>query len=147
PGSPGVPAALAEKTFTIPFNDVRALERLCAEKGGEIACLIVEPVAGNMGTVPPAAGWLEAVRAITQCHGILFICDEVMTGFRLALGGAQERFSVGADLVTMGKILGGGLPAAAYGGPAHLMDQLAPDGPVYQAGTLSGNPLAMSAGI
>ena len=147
PGSPGVPAAIAEKTFTVPYNDAAALERLCAERGSGIACLIAEPVAGNMGCVPPQAGWLARVREITARHGILFICDEVMTGFRLALGGAQERFGFTADLVTMGKILGGGLPAAAYGGAARIMDQLAPDGPVYQAGTLSGNPLAMSAGL
>jgi len=147
PGSPGVPAALAAKTFTIPWNDAGALERLCRERGAEIACVIAEPVAGNMGCVPPGPGWLAAIRETTARHGILFICDEVMTGFRVALGGAQERFGITADLVTMGKILGGGLPAAAYGGPAFIMDQLAPDGPVYQAGTLSGNPLAMSAGI
>ncbi|PYT07218.1 MAG: aspartate aminotransferase family protein [Acidobacteria bacterium] len=146
-GSPGVPEALAALTLTIPFNDAGAFEKICENKRGEIACVILEAVAGNMGVIPPARGWLEAIRELSTRHGILFICDEVMTGFRVAFGGAQERYGFTADLVTMGKILGGGLPVGAYGGRSDIMDQLAPDGPVYQAGTLSGNPLAMRAGI
>ena len=147
PGSPGVPAALAALTHVIPFNDAAALERLLDERSGEIACLILEPVAGNMGVVAPAPGYLEAVREITRRHGVLLIVDEVMTGFRVHRGGAQALYGVHGDLACFGKIIGGGLPVGAYGGRADLMERIAPAGPVYQAGTLSGNPLAMRAGI
>jgi len=147
PGAPGVPVEVAALTRSIPFNDAGALETLCAREGDRIACVILEPVAGNMGVVPPGPGYLETVRALTRRHGIVWICDEVMTGFRVAYGGACERYRLEPDLVTLGKIVGGGLPAAAYGGGAGLMSHLAPDGPVYQAGTLSGNPLAMRAGL
>ncbi len=147
PGSPGVPPALAALTATIPFNDAAALERLLAERGSEIAALIVEPIAGNMGVVPPAPGWLPAVRDLTRRHGVLLIFDEVMTGFRVAPGGAQELYGIEPDLSCFGKVIGGGLPVGAYGGRADVMGRIAPDGPVYQAGTLSGNPLAMRAGI
>ncbi len=147
PGSPGVPPDLASLTLTIPFNDVEALERALAEHGSGIACLIVEPVAGNMGVVPPKPGWLQAARDLTRKHGVLLILDEVMTGFRVAAGGAQALYGVTPDLSCFGKVIGGGLPVGAYGGRADLMDRIAPAGPVYQAGTLSGNPLAMRAGI
>ncbi|HET9482250.1 MAG TPA: glutamate-1-semialdehyde 2,1-aminomutase [Candidatus Polarisedimenticolia bacterium] len=147
PGSPGVPEAVAAQTLTIPFNDAGALENLLREKGDQVACVIVEPVAGNMGVVAPEPGYLQAIRDLTQRHGVLMILDEVMTGFRVALGGAQERYGVRPDLTTLGKIIGGGLPVGAYGGRADLMRQVAPTGPIYQAGTLSGNPLAMAAGI
>ncbi len=147
PGSPGVPPDLAALTHTIPFNDTGALEALLARRGTEIAALIVEPVAGNMGVVPPTAVWLRALREITRQHGVLLILDEVMTGFRVAPGGAQTLYDVAPDLSCFGKVIGGGLPVGAYGGRADLMDQVAPAGPVYQAGTLSGNPLAMRAGI
>lgn len=147
PGSPGVPPALAALTFTVPYNDPASLDRLLAEKGKEIACVILEPVAGNMGLVPPAPGYLQAVRDITKKHGVVFIVDEVMTGFRLHRGGAQARLGVTGDLMCFGKVIGGGLPVGAYGGRAELMERIAPAGPVYQAGTLSGNPLAMRAGI
>ena len=125
----------------------RQLRRHFVEQGDRIACVIVEPVVGNMGCVPPVPGFLEGLRAITQRHGALLIFDEVMTGFRLAFGGAQERFNIKPDLTTIGKIVGGGLPIAAYGGRADIMSKVAPSGPIYQAGTLSGNPLAVSAGI
>src|SRR5205085_5847445 len=118
-----------------------------ANHGGEIACIIVEPVVGNMGCVPPVEGYLAFLREITEWNGALLIFDEVMTGFRLALGGAQQRFGITPDLTTLGKIIGGGLPVGAYGGPAHIMAMVAPLGPMYQAGTLSGNPLAMAAGL
>ncbi|HKQ62034.1 MAG TPA: glutamate-1-semialdehyde 2,1-aminomutase [Candidatus Polarisedimenticolaceae bacterium] len=147
PGSPGVPAALAALTHVVPFNDVAALERLLDERGSRIAALILEPIAGNMGVVPPAPGYLAAVRELTRRHGVLWILDEVMTGFRVHRGGAQGLYGLEPDLSCFGKVIGGGLPAAAYGGRAELMAQLAPTGPVYQAGTLSGNPLAMRAGI
>jgi glutamate-1-semialdehyde 2,1-aminomutase len=146
PDSPGVPAALAEKTLTIPFNDAQALEDVFAANP-EIAAVIIEPVVGNMGCVPPLAGFLEKVREITRAHGALLIFDEVMTGFRLARGGAQELFGVTPDITTLGKIIGGGLPVGAYGGSRELMNHIAPVGPIYQAGTLSGNPLAMTAGL
>ncbi|MDX6610858.1 MAG: glutamate-semialdehyde -aminomutase [Blastocatellia bacterium] len=146
PDSPGVPAALAEKTLTIPFNDVQALESVFAANA-EIAAVIIEPVVGNMGCVPPAAGFLEKVREVTRAHGALLIFDEVMTGFRLSRGGAQELFGVTPDITTLGKIIGGGLPVGAYGGSRDLMNHIAPVGPIYQAGTLSGNPLAMTAGL
>jgi glutamate-1-semialdehyde 2,1-aminomutase len=147
PTSPGVPAALAELTFNLPYNDLAAVRELCERHGRDIAALFVEPAAGNMGVVPPAPGFLEGLREVTGRHGILLVFDEVITGFRVAYGGAQARFKVRPDLTVFGKIIGGGLPVGAYGGPERIMNQLAPDGPVYQAGTLSGNPLAMSAGL
>jgi glutamate-1-semialdehyde 2,1-aminomutase len=147
PGSPGVPEAVASQTLTVPFNDAEALERVFGERGREIACLILEPVAGNMGVVAPEPGYLKAAREITRRHGALLILDEVMTGFRVALGGAQERYGATADITTLGKVIGGGLPVGAYGGRADLMRKISPEGPIYQAGTLSGNPLAMAAGI
>ena len=146
-GSPGVPQALAGKTLVVAYNDVPALEAAFRARPGEIAAFIVEPIAANMGVVPPAPGYLEAAREITRRHGALLIFDEVITGFRVAFGGAQELFGIAPDLTCLGKIIGAGLPVGAYGGRADLMALVAPDGPVYQAGTLSGNPLAMSAGI
>ncbi|MGK2940705.1 MAG: glutamate-1-semialdehyde 2,1-aminomutase [Immundisolibacter sp.] len=147
PSSPGVPSELAALTLTAPYNDLRAVEVLFADRGAEIAAVIVEPVAGNMGCVLPRPGFLEGLRQLCTAHGAVLIFDEVMTGFRVALGGAQARFGVTADLVTLGKVIGGGLPVGAYGGRADLMEQMAPAGPVYQAGTLSGNPLATAAGL
>ena len=147
PGTPGIPAAVAAQTLVVPYNDLDAFARLARERGSEIACVIVEPVAANMGVVPPKPGYLEGLREITARAGILLIFDEVITGFRVAPGGAQERYRVVPDLTTLGKILGGGLPIGAYGGREEFMDRIAPEGPVYQAGTLSGNPLAMRAGI
>lgn len=146
PDSPGVPAVLAENTITLPFNDTQALEQAFT-KHADIAAVIIEPVVGNMGCVPPRDGYLEAVRALTTKHGALLIFDEVMTGFRLARGGAQERYGIKPDLTTLGKIIGGGLPVGAYGGTREIMNHVAPAGPVYQAGTLSGNPLSMTAGL
>jgi len=146
-GSAGVPEEIAHWTLPLPFNDLAAVEAAFARHPDEIACIIVEPVVGNMGCVPPAAGYLEGLRRITAEKGSLLIFDEVMTGFRLALGGAQEIFGIDPDLTCLGKIIGGGLPCAAFGGKARMMDMLAPLGTVYQAGTLSGNPLAMAAGI
>ncbi len=147
PTSPGVPAALAEHTLTLPFNDLDACQAAFAELGGEIACVIVEPVAGNMNCVPPRAGFLEGLRTLCDTHGILLILDEVMTGFRVALGGAQALYGITPDLTTLGKVIGGGLPVAALGGRREVMEYLSPVGPVYQAGTLSGNPVAMAAGL
>ena len=147
PTSPGIPEAYAQKTLVLPFNDVDAVAEACQAQGDKIACLIVEPVMGNMGVVPPKPGFLEGLREITSKHGIILILDEVITGFRIAFGGAQERFGVDADMTLLGKIIGGGLPVGAYGGKAEIMDSIKPDGDVYQAGTLSGNPLAVSAGI
>jgi glutamate-1-semialdehyde 2,1-aminomutase len=147
PGSAGVPEEIAHLTLALPFNDIDALQAAFAKYKHQIACIIVEPVVGNAGTIPPADGYLEALRAITTLEGSLLIFDEVMTGFRLALGGAQELYRIQPDLTTLGKIVGGGLPCAAFGGRAEIMDMLAPLGSVYQAGTLSGNPLAMAAGI
>jgi glutamate-1-semialdehyde 2,1-aminomutase len=147
PGSPGVPAALAALTRTVPFNDVPALETVLRAHGTELACLILEPVAGNMGVVPPAPGYLEAARELTRAHGVVLIFDEVMTGFRVHRGGVQTLVGVEPDLSCFGKVIGGGLPVGAYGGREDLMERIAPSGPVYQAGTLSGNPLAMRAGI
>jgi len=147
PNSPGVPDALAALTLTVPFNDVEAVERIFASNGERIACIIVEPVVGNSGFIPPDPAFLPALRRIATAHGALLLFDEVMTGFRVAPGGAAERFGVTPDLTTLGKVIGGGLPVAAYGGRADLMQRVAPTGPVYQAGTLSGNPLAMAAGI
>tara|TARA_R110002049_G_scaffold124479_1_gene279941 strand:+ start:25313 stop:26593 length:1281 start_codon:yes stop_codon:yes gene_type:complete len=147
PSSPGVPADLAAHTLTLPFNDLDAVEKLFNECGDQIACIIVEPVAGNMNCVLPVEGFLQGLRSITQRYESLLIFDEVMTGFRVALGGAQEYFNVTPDLTTLGKIIGGGMPVGAFGGAKKVMDHLAPNGPVYQAGTLSGNPIAMTAGI
>ena len=147
PGSPGVPAQFTELTILAPFNDLTAVTQAFARWGREIACVIVEPVAGNMGFVPPEPGFLEGLRAECDRHGALLIFDEVMTGFRVAWGGAQIHYGVRPDLTCLGKVVGGGLPAAAYGGRADVMTQIAPEGPVYQAGTLSGNPLAMAAGL
>jgi glutamate-1-semialdehyde 2,1-aminomutase len=146
PGSPGVPEGTVADTLVVPFNDIAALERAVSGHGADLAAVIVEPVCGNMGTVAPQPGYLEALREITRGNGTVLVFDEVMTGFRLALGGAQERYGVTPDMTCLGKILGGGLPAAAYGGRADIMATVAPEGPVYQAGTLSGNPLAMAAG-
>ncbi|MGA2456804.1 MAG: glutamate-1-semialdehyde 2,1-aminomutase [Terriglobales bacterium] len=146
PGSAGVPEEFTQFTLALPYNDIGALETAFEKFKHQIACVIVEPVVGNMGCVPPARGYLEALRAITARDKALLIFDEVMTGFRLAYGGAQELYSVQPDLTTMGKIIGGGLPVGGYGGPSEIMDLVAPLGPVYQAGTLSGNPLAMAAG-
>ena len=147
PGSPGVPAAVVALTHVLPFNDPDALCRLLDERGHRIACVILEPVPGNMGVVPPQPGYLEAVRRLTTEAGTLLVLDEVMTGFRVHRAGAQGRYGVRPDLSCFGKVIGGGLPAAAYGGRADLMERMAPAGPVYQAGTLSGNPMAMRAGI
>jgi glutamate-1-semialdehyde 2,1-aminomutase len=147
PGSAGVPAETVMHTLALPYNDLAAVEAVFAARPEEIACVIVEPVVGNAGTIPPAEGYLAGLRALCTKYGSLLIVDEVMTGFRLSLGGAQQVYGVKPDLTTMGKILGGGLPVGAFGGRADVMDKLAPLGPVYQAGTLSGNPLAMAAGI
>ncbi len=147
PDSPGVPRAAAELTRTVAYNDADALRALFAAEGERIACVIIEPVVGNSGFIPPVPGFLESVRAITREYGALLIFDEVMTGFRVAAGGAQQRFGIDPDLTTLGKVIGGGLPVGAYGGRRALMERIAPAGPVYQAGTLSGNPLAMAAGI
>jgi glutamate-1-semialdehyde 2,1-aminomutase len=146
PDSPGVPQALARLTLAPPFNDRAALESAFAQHGQQIACVILEPIIGNSGYIPPAPGFLELVRQLTTTHGALLVFDEVMTGFRVAYGGAQQRFGITPDLTTLGKVIGGGLPVGAYGGRRELMEQVAPAGPVYQAGTLSGNPLAMAAG-
>ncbi len=146
PGSAGVPEEFTQFTLALPYNDPEALEQAFEKYKHQIACVIVEPVVGNMGCVPPARGYLEVLRAITLRNKALLIFDEVMTGFRLAFGGAQELYAVKPDLTTMGKIIGGGLPVGAYGGASEIMDMIAPLGPVYQAGTLSGNPLAMAAG-
>ena len=147
PDSAGVPAAVAASTTTLPFNDGPMLERCFAEAGREIACVIVEPVAGNMGCVPPAPGFLPMLRELCTRHGAVLVFDEVMTGFRVALGGAQALYGVVPDLTTLGKIVGGGMPVGAFGGRRDIMQKLAPLGPVYQAGTLSGNPVAMAAGL
>jgi glutamate-1-semialdehyde 2,1-aminomutase len=147
PGSAGVSAATAADTLIVPYNDRAAAEQVFAQHGERIACIIVEPVAGNVGVVPPADGYLAGLRELTRKHGALLIFDEVITGFRVAYGGAQELYGIAPDLTCLGKVVGGGLPAAAFGGRADLMDRLAPDGDVYQAGTLSGNPLALAAGL
>ena len=147
PGSAGVPAETAMHTLALPYNNLEAVKAAFAARPGEIACVIVEPVVGNAGTIAPAAEYLQGLRAITAQYGALLILDEVMTGFRLSLGGAQQVYGVRPDLTTLGKIIGGGLPCGAFGGRADVMEFLAPLGPVYQAGTLSGNPLAMAAGI
>jgi glutamate-1-semialdehyde 2,1-aminomutase len=147
PDSPGVPASTAQATLTVPYNDIDALRDLFVERGDEIAAVIIEPIAGNMGCVIPKPGYLQAVRELTRAYGSLLIFDEVMTGFRASLGGAQARFGIDPDLTTLGKVIGAGLPVGAYGGKREIMSLIAPEGPVYQAGTLSGNPLAMAAGI
>ena len=147
PNSPGVPESVARHTLVLPFNDAEAVRAAFAQYGDQIAAVIMEPVAGNMGCIPPLPGFLEAVRQITADAGALLIFDEVMTGFRIARGGAQALYGVSADLVTLGKVIGGGLPVGAFGGRAEVMDHIAPVGPVYQAGTLSGNPLATTAGL
>jgi len=146
-GSPGIPAAFAARTLSLPYNDPDTMRAVMQTKGDQIAAVIVEPVVGNMGLVPPADGFLEMLREMTQRHGALLIFDEVMTGFRVARGGAQALFGIAPDITCFGKIIGGGLPVGAYGGRRELMAHIAPQGPVYQAGTLSGNPLAMAAGI
>jgi len=147
PDSPGVTRGAARDTAVLPYNDLGAVRDLFAREGEQFAAIILEPVAGNMGCVPPKKGYLEGLREITNDHGALLIFDEVMTGFRLAHGGAQERYGITPDLTCLGKIIGGGLPVGAYGGRREIMDQVAPLGPIYQAGTLSGNPLAMAAGL
>ena len=147
PSSPGVPAALAELTLTLAYNDLDQVRDLFARMGDEIACIIVEPVAGNMNCIPPVPGFLEGLREICDAHGALLIFDEVMTGFRVALGGAQAVYGVTPDLTTLGKIIGGGMPVGAFGGRRDVMAKISPLGPVYQAGTLSGNPVAMTAGL
>ncbi|MBL8217763.1 MAG: glutamate-1-semialdehyde 2,1-aminomutase [Bryobacterales bacterium] len=143
----GVPASFAATTIALPYNNVPALEQAFAAHGDEIAAVIIEPVVGNMGCVPPLPGFLEAIRTLTEKHGALFIFDEVMTGFRVAFGGAQSLYGIRPDMTTLGKVIGGGLPIAAYGGRADIMSKIAPVGPIYQAGTLSGNPMAVSAGL
>lgn len=147
PSSPGVPAALADHTLTLPYNDAQAITDALKNNGDSIACIIVEPVAGNMNCIPPEPGFLDTLRTLCDQYAIVLIFDEVMSGFRVALGGAQAVYGVKPDLTTLGKVIGGGMPVGAFGGRADIMAQLAPDGPVYQAGTLSGNPLAMSAGL
>ena len=147
PSSAGVPASVAAHTITLPYNDIEAVEAFFAEQGAQVACVIVEPVAGNMNLVPPRPGFLETLRRVCDDHGSVLIFDEVMTGFRVALGGAQARYGIRPDLTTLGKIIGGGMPVGAFGGRRDIMDCIAPLGPVYQAGTLSGNPIAMRAGL
>jgi glutamate-1-semialdehyde 2,1-aminomutase len=147
PGSAGVPTGAARDTVVVPYNDLDAVAKVLAEHGRQVAAVIVEPIAGNMGLVPPASGYLQGLRELTARHGALLIFDEVITGFRAGYGGAQALYGVTPDLTCLGKIIGGGLPAAAFGGRSDIMDRLAPNGPVYQAGTLSGNPLAMAAGL
>lgn len=147
PSSPGVPAAFAKHTITLPFNDIDAVASYLAEHGNDIACIIVEPVAGNMNCVPPVPGFLEGLREQCDKHGVVLIFDEVMTGFRVSLGGAQGLYGIIPDLTTFGKIIGGGMPVGCFGGKKEIMSHIAPLGPVYQAGTLSGNPLAMAAGL
>ncbi len=147
PSSPGVTKGTAQDTLLADFNNIESVKALFEEHKGEIACIILEPVAGNMGCIPPSSGFLEALREVCDVHDALLIFDEVMTGFRLAKGGAQEYYGIGADIVTFGKIIGGGLPVGAFAAREEIMQKLAPEGPIYQAGTLSGNPLAMAAGL
>lgn len=147
PTSPGVPRGAAEHTLTLDYNDSEQVRKIFSEIGSDIACVIVEPVAGNMNCIPPAPGFLEALREMCDAHGAVLILDEVMTGFRVSRGGAQQRYGITPDLTTLGKIIGGGMPVGAFGGKKEIMQHLAPLGPVYQAGTLSGNPVAMAAGI
>ncbi|MEJ2169969.1 MAG: glutamate-1-semialdehyde 2,1-aminomutase [Desulfobacterales bacterium] len=147
PGSPGVPEDVARHTLSLPYNDAHAIKQVMDEKGSQVACIIVEPVAGNMGLVPPQPGFLQTLRELTAKNGTILIFDEVMTGFRVAYGGAQSLYGITPDLTCFGKVIGGGLPVGAYGGKKDIMSQVAPQGSVYQAGTLSGNPIAMAAGI
>ncbi|EIC20555.1 glutamate-1-semialdehyde 2,1-aminomutase [Thiorhodovibrio frisius] len=147
PSSPGVPAALAELTLTLTYNDLDQVRETFAKMGDEIACIIVEPVAGNMNCIPPAPGFLEGLREVCDQHGSVLIFDEVMTGFRVGLGGAQGRYGIKPDLTALGKVIGGGMPVGAFGGRREIMEKISPLGPVYQAGTLSGNPIAMAAGL
>ncbi|AXA65898.1 glutamate-1-semialdehyde 2,1-aminomutase [Pseudomonas oryzihabitans] len=147
PSSPGVPAAFAQHTLTLAYNDLAEVEATLANVGDQIACIIVEPVAGNMNCVPPAPGFLEGLRSLCDQYGVVLVFDEVMTGFRVALGGAQAHYGIRPDLTTFGKIVGGGMPVGCFGGKREIMEKIAPLGPVYQAGTLSGNPLAMAAGL
>ncbi|MGM0630026.1 MAG: glutamate-1-semialdehyde 2,1-aminomutase [Pseudomonadota bacterium] len=147
PNSPGIPEDFAKHTLTVNYNDIESVKQVFAEMGDEIACIIVEPVAGNMNCIPPVEGFLEGLRSICDDHGSVLIFDEVMTGFRVAPGGAQERYNIKPDLTTLGKVIGGGMPVGAFGGKKEVMDYIAPVGPVYQAGTLSGNPVAMAAGL
>lgn len=147
PNSPGIPADFAKHTLTVNYNDIDSVKQIFAELGDEIACIIVEPVAGNMNCIPPVAGFLEGLRSICDEYKSVLILDEVMTGFRVALGGAQAHYNIVPDLTTLGKVIGGGMPVGAFGGKAEIMDYIAPVGPVYQAGTLSGNPIAMAAGL
>ncbi len=147
PGSPGVPKSFVAETLSLPYNDIESVKKIMDKQGDKIACIIVEPIAGNMGLVPPAEGFLETLRQVTQKSGALLIFDEVISGFRVSYGGAQELYNILPDITCLGKIIGGGLPVGAYGGPREIMEHMAPQGPVYQAGTLSGNPLAMAAGI
>ena len=147
PSSPGVPESITSHTLLVPYNDLAAVRATFERHGGEVACMAVEPIAGNMGLVPPREGYLDGLRALCDEHGVLLLFDEVMTGFRVAYGGAQQLYGVKPDLTCLGKVVGGGLPCAAYGGRAELMAHVSPEGPMYQAGTLSGNPLAMAAGL
>jgi glutamate-1-semialdehyde 2,1-aminomutase len=147
PGSPGVPKSFVENTLSLPYNDIKSVKEAMDKYGSAVACIIVEPVAGNMGLVLPGKGFLESLRELTEKSGSLLIFDEVMTGFRVAYGGAQSKYGISPDLTCLGKIIGGGLPVGAYGGKRAIMEKIAPQGPVYQAGTLSGNPIAMAAGI
>jgi len=147
PDSPGVPASLAALTLTLPYNNLQPVADTLAQLGDEVACIIIEPVAGNMNCIPPVAGFLEGIRELCSKHGVVLIFDEVMTGFRVALGGAQAHYGIAPDLTTLGKVIGGGMPVGAFGGKREIMEKIAPLGPVYQAGTLSGNPIAMSAGL
>lgn len=147
PDSPGIPQDFVKHTISLPYNDIDVVKEVCSRRGKEIACIIVEAVAGNMGVVLPKKGYLEGLREITQKHGIVLIFDEVMTGFRVAHGGVQSVYNIKPDITTLGKIIGGGLPVGAYGGKKEIMDNISPVGAVYQAGTLSGNPAAMTAGI
>jgi glutamate-1-semialdehyde 2,1-aminomutase len=147
PNSPGVPAALAEHTITLAYNDIEKVKEAFSHIGGQVACIIVEPVAGNMNCIPPVPGFLEGLREVCDEYGTVLIFDEVMTGFRVALGGAQAHYGVKPDMTTLGKVVGGGMPVGAFGGKREIMEQIAPLGPVYQAGTLSGNPVAMAAGL
>ncbi|MCP4349391.1 MAG: glutamate-1-semialdehyde 2,1-aminomutase [Desulfobacterales bacterium] len=147
PGSPGVPKSFVAETLSLPYNDIEGVKEIMDKQGDKIACIIVEPIAGNMGMVPPCEGFLETLRQVTQKSGALLIFDEVISGFRVSYGGAQELYGILPDITCLGKIIGGGLPVGAYGGRREIMEHMAPQGPVYQAGTLSGNPLAMAAGI
>ena len=147
PTSPGVPESLAQHTITLTYNDIEQVKQVFADIGDDVACIIVEPVAGNMNCIPPVSGFLECLREVCDAHGSVLIFDEVMTGFRVALGGAQAHFGVKPDMTTLGKVIGGGLPVGAFGGKRDIMEKIAPLGPVYQAGTLSGNPVSMAAGL